>query len=141
MIQHRWVQGFHLNARGLLFGGVILAWGDEDATMVAYNAKNEAFADFVTAGIDRVAFFAPAERGDRLRFEYEIGHVGKSSLAVFCKVHNQRDEKIFAAIFTMVCVNEKGRPQAIQPCLKEMPKLNEAKQALVEKIRQERKGD
>lgn len=141
MIQHRWVQGFHLNARGMLFGGVLLAFVDEDATMVAYNVKkNEANVDFVTAGIDRVSFYAPAARGDRLRFEYEVGHVGKSSIAVFCNVYNQRNEKIFSAIFTMVCVNTDGRPETVQPCLKDI-KLDETKCSLIEKIKQERKGD
>ena len=117
LIQFRWVQGFHLNARNILFGGQILAWVDEDCTMCAANCcANE--ATLTTAGMDRINFYRPVKQGERLRFCYDICHVGNTSMTIQANVYNSVGELVFDGFSTLVCINKEGKPTDIKPCLK-----------------------
>lgn len=139
MIQHRWVQGFHINANGVLFGGSTLAFVDEDCTMCA-SLMCKPGTKFTTAGYERVNFYKPAYRGDKLCFTYKPIHIGTSSITLFAKVIRHGDnDKIFSCIATLVAV-ENGKPISVEPLLldKSLLRKDEAWE-FVEHLRRDRK--
>lgn len=103
MTNYRWVQGFHINAMGALFGGQLLSWVDEDCTMAAILHVPKDVV-LITAGMDRINFFRPSVAGDRLVFEYEICHVGNSSITVYAAVKNHNNQEVFNCYTTLVRV-------------------------------------
>ncbi len=110
--QHRWVQGWHLNGFGTLFGGQLLSWVDEDTNMLCYNTSEKG-SHFTTAGYDKVSFFRPCKAGDRLYFNYKIVLVGNRSVMIRCQVYNCGIESLeegltFSCITTMVRTEGKG---------------------------------
>ncbi len=102
MEQHRWVQGWQLNAFGSLFGGTMLSWVDEDTNMFAYNSSEQPDTHYTTAGYDKVSFIKPCSAGDRLKFIYDIIHYGNKSVTIRCIVTNQYGWKVFSCLTTMV---------------------------------------
>lgn len=116
--QHRFVQGWHLNAANILYGGRLLSWADHDTTMFAYNCSIIS-ARYTTLGFDRIRFLRPSPQGERLRFEYKIGYVGKSSLMIFCLVYNTKNETVFQAINTTVAIGKDDKPTSINDYLLE----------------------
>lgn len=142
--QHRFVQGWHANARGVLFGGTLLSWVDEDTTMLAYRVSHPSMA-FTTAGMDRIGFKRPCSPGERLCFQYELAHVGKSSLTIAAKVYSAFGVFMFEALATLVSINKFGGPCSVEV----LPEVNECLEGLkekplwklIEKIRAERKTD
>jgi acyl-CoA thioesterase YciA len=119
LIQHRWVQQFDLNCRGILFGGRLLSFIDEDCTMICQlNSKKNAV--YTTGGYERVGFIRSAYAGDRLKFVYEIINVGTTSVTVLVKVYRmvEDDEIIFSALATLVCIDsETKRPCKVEDYL------------------------
>ncbi len=137
--QWRFVQGWDVNASGVLFGGRLLAYMDEDTTLLAYRVCPD--RAFTTVGMDRIAFLAPAKLGDRLRFSYNLAHAGKTSLTVKAAVFNHLDKPIFQGHATLVCVfdsvpNPHRLHEGIVRQLLETPAWK-----LVEKLREERMSD
>jgi acyl-CoA hydrolase len=112
LVQHRWVQQFHLNAAGYMFGGFLLSWVDEDAMMLAYNVS-DGQANYVTAGMERVQFLAPISQGARLKFKYRIVYVGKTSLWIHCEIFNEEDDKVFVAFIALTSIDRSGRPKYV----------------------------
>jgi uncharacterized protein (TIGR00369 family) len=109
----------HLNHHGYLFGGRLLEWLDEQAYIAAM-AQCKTEANLVTVAIDQVAFHVPVRQGSLLRFRSDVVHVGRTSLTVFTEVLLLRDgapHVIFSAYVSFVCLDEVGRPRAIEPLL------------------------
>ena len=143
--QYRWVQGWTLNATGILFGGQMLAWVDEDTTMLAHEACLPA-AQLTTGGFDRVSFILPCQHGDRLRFDYNIVHVGNKSLTILSKVYRRWREKereerphnealAFECLVTMVSLKGPLKDWLIEPFFVDP---NDKLYQLVEKLKKER---
>jgi len=129
MNAERWVQGWHMNARNVLFGGQLLSWVDEDTSMLAYNCVRTEDAgtklDLVTVGMHHVCFRKEVQRGDRLIFSYRLVHVGRTSLTIAARVlsyehdksHNH-DSEVFKALVTLCLVdssscNANGKTRSI----------------------------
>jgi acyl-CoA hydrolase len=143
------VQGFHINANGLLFGGTLLAWVDEDCTMCT-SLTCKPGTRFTTAGYERINFYKPCIRGDKLCFTYKIIHVGTSSMTLLAKVlRHGSGERVFSCVATLVSVDDHGSPMPVEPMLSsdEVKKLIKVRTAeeqaaweFVEYLRKERKS-
>ena len=136
LTQYRWVQGFHINARGVLFGGQLLSWVDEDCTMAAYNVCQPG-TQLTTVGFDRVTFHKPAIQGSRLRFEYDFAHQGKSSLTFVFRVFDHNGRLIVTGNSTQVCIDAESRPQPVADLVIEKPEPKYAD--YINKLREQRK--
>ena len=107
------------NFSGKVHGGTILKLLDEAAfTCASRYCKTYV----VTKSLDQVEFKNPIEVGDLVTFKCNVNYVGKSSMEVGVRVEGERirEKKEYHAIssyFTMVSVNEEGRPM-------EVPRLN-----------------
>jgi len=152
----RWVQGWHMNARRVLFGGDLLSWVDEDATMLAHRLSNDGI--FTTVGMDRVSFRKPVEAGERLHFHYELAHVGKKSVTIQANVRilqcdvdgngkefDETEGPVFSALVTLASINGFGEAVPVDLARSVQERLDVLRSRpswrLVEKIRSERKTD
>jgi len=100
-MQFRWVQGWHINGFGALFGGQILSWVDEDTNMLAYESSHQG-THYTTGGYDRVSFLRPCYSGERLKFVYDIVHYGNRSVTIRSIITNSKGDKVFTCLTTMV---------------------------------------
>ena len=73
------VRATHLNHYGRLFGGVLLAWIDELAGVVATRHSN---SYVTTAAIDNLQFKGPAHEGDMVVLIGNVTYVGRSSMEI-----------------------------------------------------------
>jgi acyl-CoA thioesterase YciA len=103
------------NARGTIFGGVILSYIDQAAAVAAYKQSNK---NFVTKAMNAVEFVAPVHLGDVVSFYASIVRFGTTSLTVKVDVEAERSHpegqkqlvKVTEAEVVCVAVNSKGRP-------------------------------
>jgi len=103
------------NARGTIFGGVILSYIDQAAAVAAYKQSNK---NFVTKAMNAVEFVAPVHLGDVVSFYANIVRFGTTSLTVKVDVEAERIQpegqkqlvKVTAAEVVCVAVNSQGRP-------------------------------
>ena len=113
------------NARGTIFGGVILSYIDQAAAVAAYKQSNK---NFVTKAMNAVEFVSPVHLGDVVSFYARILRIGRTSLTVKVDVEAERAQpegqkqlvKVTEAEVVCVAVNPQGRP---------IPILDEAPQA------------
>ena len=107
------------NFSGKVHGGTILKLLDE----AAYTCASRYCKTYVvTKSLDQVEFKNPIEVGDLVTFKCNVNYVGKTSMEVGVRVEGERirEKKEYHAIssyFTMVSVNEDGKPM-------EVPRLN-----------------
>ncbi|QQZ08805.1 acyl-CoA thioesterase [Heyndrickxia vini] len=100
------------NHHGTLFGGKLMAYIDDTASIAATKfARNP----IVTASTDSVDFIKPIRVGDAVTLEAMVTHTGRSSMEVFVKItseHLLTGEKAIAALsfLTFVAIDENGRP-------------------------------
>ncbi len=102
------------NFAGNVHGGTILKLLDEAAFSCASRYSK---MYVMTAAVDHVMFKAPIRVGDLVTFKCNVNYVGRSSMEVGIRVEGEkiRDKEKYHAIscyFTMICVNEDGKPQA-----------------------------
>jgi acyl-CoA hydrolase len=116
MLNHRWVQAFDINAGGVLFGGRLLEWVDADCTLAA-SLECEKACKLTTAAMDCVTFLRPAKAGERLRFAYDIVHVGRTSLTIFCEVYAYGLEEVIFRCYTTLVRIKDGRPASLEHML------------------------
>ena len=103
------------NARGTIFGGVILSYIDQAAAVAAYKQSNK---NFVTKAMNGVEFVAPVQLGDVVSFYASILRLGTTSLTVRVDVVAERAQKegqrqlvrVTEAEVVCVAVNSQGRP-------------------------------
>jgi len=67
------------NARGTIFGGVILSYIDQAAAIEAHRQFNR---NFVTKAMNAVEFVAPVHVGDVVSFYTRVIRLGRTSVAV-----------------------------------------------------------
>lgn len=119
MTQYRWVQGWHMNCTGTLFGGTLLSWIDEDTMMLVTNMAKPN-ANFTTAGMERICFLKPVFAGQRLQLDYKACYIGKSSIWVYAEVFDVDDnEKVFSGYVCIVCVDAAGHPKHVNEAIDE----------------------
>ena len=98
----------HLNRRGKLFGGQMMAWMDIASAIAANNVLK---MDCVTVAVDRIEFLIPVELGDILVFNCKEVARGRTSITIGIEV--LKDENIVAkSNFKFVAIDKEGRPCA-----------------------------
>lgn len=100
------------NFKGRVHGGDLLKLLDQ----VAYACASRYCGRYVvTLSVDRVTFKYPIEVGSLVTFLASVNYTGTSSLEVGIKViaediHKRTVMHTNSAYFTMVCVDENGKP-------------------------------
>ena len=107
------------NFSGKVHGGTILKLLDEAAfTCASRYCKTYV----VTKSLDQVVFKSPIAVGDLVTFRCNINYVGRTSMEVGVRVEGEKNKNrseyhAISSYFTMVSVNEDGKPM-------EVPRLN-----------------
>jgi acyl-CoA hydrolase len=107
----------HLNHYGYLFGGYLLLWVDEISWIAA--SRDFPGCNFVTVGMDRVAFRESIRNGSILRFDVTRQAEGRTSVKydvnVYCE-HPELEEvkNIFSTVVTFVCIDDHGSKRALR---------------------------
>ncbi|TLD87513.1 acyl-CoA thioesterase [Helicobacter sp. MIT 05-5294] len=105
------------NFKGRVHGGDLLKLLDQ----VAYACASRYCGKYaVTLSVDRVTFKYPIEVGSLVTFLASVNYTGTSSLEVGIKViaediHKRTVMHTNSAYFTMVCVDENGKPTKAPP--------------------------
>ena len=110
--QFRLLKYEDINGANRLFGGKLMAWIDEVASVTA---RRHCEAEVTTACIDNLQFKEPAFLGNMVVIIGRITYVGRSSMEVRVDSYVE-DEKGFRcpinrAYVTMVALDEKERPK------------------------------
>lgn len=105
------------NARGTIFGGVILSHIDLAGGVAA---SRRARRNFVTRAMRAVEFIAPVYVGDVVSFYTAIQREGTTSLTIRVEVEAERSTdpgstvRVTAAEVVYVAIDESGKPLAIK---------------------------
>lgn len=125
-IQTNLVMPNDTNQMHTLFGGKLLAWMDEVASICAFRHCNNIA---VTASINNVSFDLPILNGAYVTLEAKVSRAFKSSMEIFVDVfvesRDGRKEKCNEAILTFVAIDEHKRPLAVPELL---PQTEQEKQ-------------
>jgi acyl-CoA hydrolase len=105
----------HANMAGTVYGGTILSIADSVAYVCA---SRHAGPHCVTVSVDRVDFHEPIRIGEVVTFLASVNYVGRASIKVGIKILAEDLKKGLkrhtnSCYFTMVCVDESGRPKAV----------------------------
>ena len=101
------------NARGTIFGGVILSHIDLAGAVAA---SRQAQRNFVTRAMRAVEFIAPVYVGDVVSFYASVLRLGTTSVTIKVDVEAERSKepggkvKVTAAEVIYVAVDEAGKP-------------------------------
>ncbi len=105
------------NFSGKVHGGTILKLLDQ----VAYACASRYSANYVvTLSVDQVMFRQPIHVGELVTFLASVNHTGSSSMEVGIKVlseniRTQEKRHVNSCFFTMVAVDEAGKPIPVPP--------------------------
>ena len=105
------------NFSGKVHGGVILKLLDQ----VAYACASRYSGNYVvTLSVDQVMFRQPIHVGELVTFLASVNHTGSSSMEIGIKViaeniRTQDTRHVNSCFFTMVAVDEAGKPTAVPP--------------------------
>jgi acyl-CoA hydrolase len=104
------VQPQHLNANNTLFGGVCMAWVDEEAAIFAVTEMGT--TRVVTKKISEINFIAPALQGDIVEIGVDLKRVGRTSITLCIEVRNLMTQKVIVKIdeVVFVALDENGVP-------------------------------
>lgn len=107
----KWVRPEDLNANGTLFGGSLLKWIDEEATI--YATVQLGNRRVVTKIMSEINFLASARQGDIIEMGLIATEWGRTSLTMRCEVRNMVTRKIILTVDKIVFVSlgEDGRPK------------------------------
>lgn len=106
------------NSLGTLFAGTLVGWMDKAS---AYAAMRRTQGAVVTAAMEEIAFRHPIRVGELVEVDAQVIHVGTTSLRVRVDVWRERlrpgeeRELCVQGHFTMVAVDDDGRPRAVPP--------------------------
>ncbi|HRP52844.1 MAG TPA: acyl-CoA thioesterase, partial [Fluviicola sp.] len=100
------------NTLGNLFGGQLLAWMDEIASVSAHRHSRRIV---VTASVNNVSFNSPIDHASIVTLEAKVSRAFNSSMEVFVDVFvenkvNGKRIKSNEAIYTFVAVDQNGGP-------------------------------
>jgi acyl-CoA thioesterase YciA len=105
------------NARGTIFGGVILSHIDLAGGVAA---SRQATKNFVTRAMREVGFIAPVYVGDVVSFYTTVLHEGRTSMTIRIEVEAERAERprenvrVTEAEVVYVSIGEDGQPTPIR---------------------------
>jgi len=108
----KWVRPEDLNANGTLFGGSLLKWIDEEATIYAILQLGN--RRVVTKIISEINFVASAIEGDLIEMGLVATRFGTTSITMRAEVRNMVTRKIILTVDHIVFVGlgSDGRPAA-----------------------------
>jgi acyl-CoA thioesterase YciA len=102
------------NARGTIFGGVILSYIDQAAAIEAHRQFNR---NFVTKAMNAVEFVAPVHVGDVVSFYARVIRLGRTSVVVRVDVEaegfrsgEKLQVRVTEAEVVCVSVDKEGHP-------------------------------
>ncbi len=103
------------NPAGNVYGGTILKYIDEVASIVAFRHTR---TNVVTASIDRMDFLAPMHVGDILILKAAINYTGRSSMEVGVRVEGEEPRTghvvhAGSCYLTMVALDARGKPTPV----------------------------
>jgi acyl-CoA thioesterase YciA len=100
-----------LNARGTLFGGQVLKWIDEEASIFTICQLKE--RSIVTKAMSEINFVSSAKLGDIVEIGCELVQFGTTSVTISCEVRNKDTKKTIIRIdkIVFVSVDENARPK------------------------------
>ena len=125
------------NPAGNIHGGEIMKMMDAAAGVAA---QKHSRTNVVTARVDELCFKQPVYVGDYVVITAEVIYAGKTSMEVFVTVESQnltkedRPRIALTAFFTMVSLDENGRPAPVPELI---PEDNAYSQLLYERGRQQ----
>ena len=108
------------NANGDIFGGWVLSQMDQAGGIAAVE---RAQGRVVTIAVEAMTFIRPVKVGDVLCVYTRIEKVGRTSMKVHIEAWARRfrthiREKVTDAVFTMVAIDDDGRPRLVPPELR-----------------------
>jgi acyl-CoA thioesterase YciA len=99
-----------LNPRGTLFGGQLLKFIDEEASIfVMCQLGTE---QVVTKCMSEINFVSPGHLGDVIEIGVDLVEFGTTSITVKCEVRNKTTKQTIISIekIVFVCVDKNGKP-------------------------------
>lgn len=100
-----------LNPRGTLFGGQLLNWIDEEASIFAICQLGS--PNVVTKAMSEIDFVSTAKVGDIIEFGMDLVKFGTTSVTLFCDVRNKNTKQSIIKIekIIFVLLDEDGKPK------------------------------
>jgi acyl-CoA hydrolase len=100
-----------LNSRGTLFGGQLLKWIDEEASIFCMCQLDT--KDIVTKIMSEIDFISSAKLGDVIEIGCELITLGKTSINIKCMVRNKDTQRLIIVVdkLVFVCVDDQGNPK------------------------------
>ena len=113
----------HANLAGTVYGGTILAMADGVAYVCA---SRHAGPHCVTVAVDRVDFHEPIRIGELVTCIASVHYVGKTSMETGIEIFAEdlkagTKRHTNSCYFTMVCLDENGRPREVPRLIPETP--------------------
>jgi len=101
-----------LNPGGVLFGGQLLNWIDEEAAIYVMCQLNQ--KHIASKYMSEILFLEPALLGDIVEIGFETIKFGTSSISVKCEARVKQSQKIILTIDKVVFVhlNDDHKPKA-----------------------------
>lgn len=110
----------HLNSANRLFGGILMQWIDEVASIVA---KRHSRCNVTTASVDNLRFLKGAHQNDMVVIIGKLTYVGNTSMEVRVDTYvESRDgirKPINCAYFCMVALDANDKPVKVPPLIVE----------------------
>lgn len=108
----KWVRPEDLNANGTLFGGSLLRWIDEEATIYAILQLGN--GRVVTKYMSEINFVSSAKQGDLIEMGLQAVKFGTTSLTMRAEVRNMisRSSILIIEQIVFVSLSPAGRPMA-----------------------------
>lgn len=131
------------NPNGFLFGGVILAWVDMAAAIVAEKYTRKTVA---TVHIDSVTFSKPMKVGNHAFIQAKVQYVGNTSLVVRVTVMDEDPRTGKSALslktdITFVALDDANMPVSIPPLFLNSLEEEKIAKEIEDKIKQHKKGN
>lgn len=110
-----------LGMYGNLFGGNMLSWIDEAASVMA--ARVCQTASLVTIKLDEVVFKKPVKQGYQILIYGKVDKIGNTSITLEIEarkhsVYSGAEEVVCSTSITFVNIDEHGNPIPISPYIK-----------------------
>ena len=122
MENHKLVLPSNLNQYGYLFGGDLLKWVDEYAWIAA--TLDYPDCNFVTMGMDKVAFKQSVTGGTILTFIVEQTGAGESSVHYLVHVYKGnsglKNDLIFSTTVAFVRIDQDGKKERLPNTVKRL---------------------
>ena len=106
----KWVKPEDLNPNETLFGGSLLRWIDEEATIFTISLLDS--KRVVTKFMSEINFVSSARQGDIIEIGIALVKFGRTSVTLRCEVRNKLTQDVILKVETLVFVtlDENGLP-------------------------------